>query len=51
MYKWIYALMHTPKEVCKKYGHEPRDVVETSGNGQNWTCQRCKEKGHTPEVR
>jgi len=51
MCKWIYALMHTPKKVREKYGHVPGHMTETSGNGQSWTCQRCKEPGHAPEVR
>ncbi|MGX0718239.1 hypothetical protein ACUXS6_003603 [Ralstonia pickettii] len=51
LFRWIYALMHTPKEVCAKYGHVPGDLAETSGNGHKWTCRRCGQNGHTPEGR
>lgn len=51
MLKWFYELTHTPEEVCEKYGPVEGDVMETSGNGQFWTCKRCGYSGHTPELR
>ncbi len=51
MFKWLYELTHTPQEVCERYGHIEGNVMETSGNGQFWTCDRCGFNGHTPEWR
>lgn len=51
MFKWLYELTHTPQEVCERYGHVEGSVMETSGNGQLWTCYRCGFNGHTAEWR
>lgn len=51
MFKWCYELTHAPQEVCERNGHVEGSVVETSGNGQFWTRDRCSVNGHTPEWR
>lgn len=45
----IFRMLHSPAEVCEKYGHVPGAMRETSGRGRFGTCERCGEHLHEPE--
>lgn len=38
---WIFRKLHSPAEICERYGHENGHMTETCGRGSFGVCEMC----------